>query len=179
MIEGAQGDPQKLLDSLLAALAAGAGADTLDPFLNAIAAKVVDRLREGQMTFQPLAQVPFSQAAAAHLESRQNSVSAGTLRLETERLRPLSRFFADRLLAAITALDIRAYQAARLADGVSGRTVNLEVGVLRKILRKAGAWESCRQAGVQMLPEPLSAGRVLTPRKRRASSGSPAAARGG
>jgi hypothetical protein len=65
------------------------------------------------------------------------------------------------LLVDIEASDISKYQKARLAEGASNRTVNIEVGVLRQIMRKYGTWARI-QPDVNMLPERQDAGRALT-----------------
>jgi integrase len=67
-----------------------------------------------------------------------------------------------RLLVDLEARDIAKYQTARLAEGASNRTVNIEVGMLRQIMRKYGAWARI-QSDVTMLPERQDAGCALTP----------------
>ena len=67
-----------------------------------------------------------------------------------------------RLLVDIEARDIAKYQTERLAEGASKRTVNIEVGMLRQIMRKYGAWARI-QSDVTMLPERQDAGCALTP----------------
>lgn len=66
-----------------------------------------------------------------------------------------------RLLVDIDPRDISRYQTARLAEGASNRTVNIEVGTLRQIMRKYGAWERLK-SDVKMLTERQDAGRALT-----------------
>lgn len=67
-----------------------------------------------------------------------------------------------KLLVDIEARDIAKYQTSRLAEGASNRTVNIEVGMLRQIMRKYGAWARI-QADVTMLKEKDDAGQALTP----------------
>ena len=67
-----------------------------------------------------------------------------------------------KLLVDIEARDIAKYQTVRLAEGASNRTVNIEVGMLRQIMRKYGAWARI-QSDVTMLPERQDAGCALTP----------------
>lgn len=67
-----------------------------------------------------------------------------------------------KLLVDIEARDIAKYQASRLAEGTSNRTVNIEVGMLRQIMRKYGAWARI-QSDVTMLKEKDDAGHALTP----------------
>src|SRR5262249_770394 len=66
-----------------------------------------------------------------------------------------------KLLVDIEASDISKYQKTRLAEGASSRTVNIEVGVLRQIMRKYGTWARI-QPEVTMLPERQDAGRALS-----------------
>lgn len=71
-----------------------------------------------------------------------------------------------KLLLNIDAGDIAKYQKARLAEGASNRTVNIEVGILRQILKRHGAWERILNSDawrdVGMLEEREDAGRALT-----------------
>jgi len=77
--------------------------------------------------------------------------------------RILPAFGEDRLLADIEAEDIARYQRDRLAEKKrpSNRTVNMEVGALRKFLIHAGYWPRLRDA-VHMLPEREDVGQALT-----------------
>lgn len=78
-----------------------------------------------------------------------------------KRLLPV--FGEERLLADISARDIWAYQEKRLAEPKppSNRTVNMEVGVLRKILIHTGHWARLKDK-VAMLDERTEVGRALT-----------------
>ena len=53
----------------------------------------------------------------------------------------LTRDFGRQLLCDICAADIASFQNRRKRDGVSNRTVNLELGVMRSILRRHRMWE--------------------------------------
>jgi integrase len=110
----------------------------------------------------------FADAADAYMEHRGLSASAGTMRLEKERLRALKK-----LLAQIAPVDlklkdfedirlIRTYQQKRVAEGVGPRTVNMEGQLMRSILNHHDQWKL--DGKYQPLPEPASeAGRSLTP----------------
>jgi integrase len=67
----------------------------------------------------------FERAADEYIEHREATVSAGTIRLEKERLKPLKRVIGNVMLKDIAPRTIKSYQAARAAE-VSNRTVNLE-----------------------------------------------------
>jgi integrase len=95
---------------------------------------------------------PFAEAAAVYQDERRPHVAERTMQFERERLKPLCAHFGDRPLLRIKAEDIAAYQTARLNAGVSGRTVNMETGVLRRMLKRAKVWAAIAE-DVRSLPE--------------------------
>jgi integrase len=103
-------------------------------------------------TGREFARNPFSDAARAYLDERKQHVSERTLQFETERLGPLTKHFGDKPLLRFKAEDVSAYQGVRLAAGISGRTVNMETGVLRRILKRAKVWNAIAE-DVKALPE--------------------------
>jgi integrase len=94
----------------------------------------------------------FGEAAAVYLEERKPHVSERTMQFEKERLRPLMKHFVERALLRFKAEDIAAYQTARLGAGISPRTVNMETGVLRRMLKRAKVWNAIAE-DVKALPE--------------------------
>jgi integrase len=100
-------------------------------------------------------------AAAKDWLSLHPDWSAGTRRAEGYNVAHLVPLFGRRLLTDIHADDVKRYQALRLEAGASPRTVNMETGTLRAILRKHRLW-----AAIQPDVKPLSArsdvGRALT-----------------
>ena len=66
-----------------------------------------------------------------------------------------------RLVTEINALDIAAYQHDRLSQNASPKTVNLEVGTIRSILRRNQVWTHIQQ-DVRMLPTRDDIGKALT-----------------
>src|SRR5574338_471814 len=86
------------------------------------------------------ARLPFGKAADVYLEERKPAVAERTIQLETQRLRPLRRFFGDRPVLRIKAADIANFQNLRRESGVSGRTINLEIKVLRQLMKRAKCW---------------------------------------
>jgi hypothetical protein len=116
----------------------------------------------------------FTDAADAYIEHRLVAASAGTVRLEKERLRALNRLLAQIATADLKLKDfdiklVRSYQQRRIAEGVGPRTVNMEGQVLRSILKHHEQWKL--DGKYEPLPEPVSeVGRSLTPRKRSSCS---------
>jgi tetrahydromethanopterin S-methyltransferase subunit F len=90
------------------------------------------------------ARKPFGEAADQFLEERRSHVAERTMQFERERLKALRKFFGERPLLRITARDIAAFQKSRLEDGVKGRTINMEVSVLRRMLKRAKVWNTLR-----------------------------------
>ena len=127
--------------------------------------KRIGELQQGVGTSSKIgdfSRLPFSKAGPTYVERRKGRVAERTTQLDSERLVPLTKFFAERTLRKITANEIAGYQNQRMAAGVSNRTVNMEVGVLRGVLKKARCWALLGQ-DVKMLPEGITeVGRVLT-----------------
>lgn len=120
------------------------------------------------------ARLPFGAAADLFSEGRIPHVSERTAQLDRERLKPLRLYFGQTPLLRITASEVSSYQRARLSGriqlkatgagsvGVGNRTVNMEVTVLRQMMRRAKVWSAISE-DVKMLPERHAVvGRVLT-----------------
>lgn len=126
--------------------------------------KRVGEIQQGRVvapSARAFARLPFSQAADRYLEDRRGRVAERTIQLEIERLRPLRRHFGEKTLIRIKAEDLGAYQAERVARNVSGRTVNIEVGIIRRMFKKAKCWATLAE-DVEMFPEQMrEIGRVL------------------
>ena len=76
-------------------------------------------------------------------------------------LKPVIEEFGGRLVCDISPEDITAYQTKRLNAGMSPRTVNLEVGALRTVLKTYRLWGPISDA-VEMLHERKDVGRALS-----------------
>jgi integrase len=87
-------------------------------------------------------------------------ISARTTETENERLKPLRAFFSTRRLSHLSAEDIHRYIACRKKFGVANRTANMELGVLRRILKRARRWHLLSD-DIRPLPERHSVGRAL------------------
>ena len=81
----------------------------------------------------------FNAAADQFLEERKPHVAERTCQLERNLLYPLRRAFGETPLRRINAEMIATYQRGRRAT-VSGRTLNMEVGVLRRLMKRAKLW---------------------------------------
>jgi integrase len=102
----------------------------------------------------------FSIAAEDWLKTRTGSAPS-TERSYKLAISHLKSEFGKQLLCDLSGEDLAAYQTRRKREGVSNRTVNLELGVLRSILRRYRMWEAIA-ADVDFLKESASPGRALT-----------------
>ena len=107
------------------------------------------------------APVLFQNAAAAYMGEKSLSVKPRTLAIEAANLRHLLPVFGRKHLHTLEAEDVAAYQARRLGKGAAPKTVALEVGTFRAILRRGGFW-STMQPNVPKLRLPQSPGKALS-----------------
>lgn len=103
----------------------------------------------------------LSVAAQEWLEAKKLAWSPRMTDIAKNSINHLLPVLGKKLLVDIEACDVSKYQKARLAEAASNRTVNIEVGVLRQIMRKYGTWARI-QPDVNMLPERQDAGRALS-----------------
>src|SRR5262249_16757499 len=102
----------------------------------------------------------FSIAAENWLETKKAHLAPRSVGIETANLNHLKPVFGGMLLCDITADSIAAYQRARLRYAAP-KTINLEVGTLRAILRKHRMWANI-QPDVKMLKVRDDVGRAIT-----------------
>jgi len=102
----------------------------------------------------------FSKAAEAWLASK-NGLAAKSAERYEQCVKILKTEFGGRLICDIDANDISDYQRKRLAEDVSNRTVNYEVGSLRGILKQFGLWGPIADR-VRSLRERRDVGKALS-----------------
>jgi integrase len=103
----------------------------------------------------------FEKAANEWMASRKGTVAPKTLSIGDQALKHLLPVFGQKLLCDITAKHVKAYQSARRSEGMEGRTVNIEVGVLRQVLDADGFWRAL-EPDVTFLKENSDVGRALS-----------------
>jgi integrase len=109
----------------------------------------------------------LSDAIDAYLNAKRIRCSPRTIELEEERLSIVKKQFGDVPLSAITATTIADFQRARHDAGIANRTINMDVGVLSRVLKFCGRWRALADH-VHNLPErqrPI--GRAPTAEERR------------
>ena len=115
-------------------------------------ARVISGKQPGTAGRGSFADVPFSKAVAEYIQERVGRVAERTSQIDRERSKPLLEFLKDKSLRHIGAKDIREYQRHRLSGGRAGRTINMEVNVLRGMLKRAKRWNQISD-DVHNLPE--------------------------
>jgi integrase len=90
----------------------------------------------------------------AHLAPR-------SVQIERERLKPLCAVFGAVKVSRITIEMVRTYAADRKAANVANKTINLEIGVLRSVMKRANLWHLFAEE-VKPLPVHTQIGRAMT-----------------
>ncbi len=101
-------------------------------------------------------------AAAAWLELKQPTVAPKTHRIEKTHLSHILPVLGQKFISDIEPDDISRYQQARLRDKAAPKTVNLEVGTIRAIMRRHRLWANL-QPDVRMLAVSEDHGKALAP----------------
>jgi hypothetical protein len=102
-----------------------------------------------------------SVASKKWLEASKTHWSASNYRMGSINLVHLTPHFGRNLLVDISGDDINRYQTTRLDEGASPRTINMEVGTLRAMLRKHRVWANI-QPDVRMLKTRGEVGRAFS-----------------
>jgi len=103
----------------------------------------------------------FEKASADWLEIKRPHLAPRSVQIEQANLAHLLPVFGGWLVTDITAASIARYQQGRIAEGASPKTINLEVGTVRAILRRHKLWTNL-QVDVKMLPTRDDIGQALS-----------------
>lgn len=103
----------------------------------------------------------FTAGAETWLKTKIAHLSPRSVIIERANLKHINPYFGKMLLCDIAADDVARYQAERLEKGAAPKTINLEVGTLRAILRKNRLWASI-QPDVRMLRAREDVGRAIS-----------------
>ena len=121
-----------------------------------------DELERGANRLEKVAQPKlFSGAVKAYLLDREAHWSTKTRVIHSNSSRHLEPHFGKLLLFEIGGGHISRYQRERIKAGASNRTVNIEISLLRLVLRKAKLWSNIAD-DVTMLKERADVGRELS-----------------
>lgn len=109
---------------------------------------------------------PTFEIAAKEWQASRTHVQPKTISVAQQAFKHLLPAFGSRLLCDIDAPGIAEYQARRKAQGAQGRTINIEVGTLRQVLKAHRLWQAL-EGKVRMLRERHDIAKALTPEQER------------
>jgi integrase len=104
----------------------------------------------------------LSVASGEWLELKRATLAPRSVTIENTNLAHLLPEFGRKLVCDIDARDIARYQQRRIDGWASPKTINLEIGTLRAILKRFGQWARV-QPDVKMLATRDDIGRAITP----------------
>jgi integrase len=118
---------------------------------------------EGKLhqTSATLTRQPFGLAADDYVTARKLELAPASQAKEKQLLVQLRAYFKQEPLKAITAKRIIEYRAWRAEQKVGPATLNAELGILRRILKRAKLWSRVAD-DIRPLKEPSTIGRALT-----------------
>jgi len=110
---------------------------------------------------QQFARLAFSEALDRYLADRAAQVAPRSHRTESDHAKPLRESFGVTTVARISAEPILSYIRQRKEKGISNVTINMEIGILRRVLKRAKRWSLIADE-IPHLPERRDIGRALT-----------------
>jgi integrase len=95
-------------------------------------------------------------------DRKREGKSERTIASDYERAKVTKRLIGSQYVNRVTAYTILEYQNTRKAEGVSGRTINMEITLVRLVLKKAKRWGRIADGVKNMKEDRDSIGRTLT-----------------
>jgi integrase len=125
--------------------------------------ELIAQASEGKLTHTTtsLARQPFGLAADDYVAARHLELAPASRAKEKQLLVQLRAYFAEQPLKAITAKRITDYRTWRAAQKVGPATLNAELGILRRMMKRAKLWARVAD-DIRPLKEPTTIGRALT-----------------
>jgi len=129
--------------------------------------ELIARASQGKLApaSQQFSKLNITEAIERYLADRAAHVQPRSKRSESDHAKPLREYFGSLPVARIDADSILAYVRQRKAGGLSNTTVNMEIGILRRILKRAKRWHFVEDE-VPRLPERRDIGRALQPEEK-------------
>jgi hypothetical protein len=108
-----------------------------------------------------------SDAGEVYFQGRGTEVSPSTIRLERDAYKQVKRHLGSSALGSsalgsLTLNTLSEYTRKRKKEAIAPRTINIEIGVLRRVLKKFKLWTRFAE-DYKRLPESKDIGRALTP----------------
>jgi integrase len=124
--------------------------------------ELIRQAMEGKLTqtSSSLARQPFGRAADDYVTSRKLELATASQAKEKQLLVQLRAYFMQEPLKSITAKQILEYRVWRAEQGVGPATLNAELGILRRVMKRARIWARVAD-DIRPLREPSSIGKAL------------------
>jgi integrase len=106
------------------------------------------------------AKLAFTNAAESYFTGRKLELGESSQKKERQLLVKPCDFFQQKCLSKVTAEDVLQFREWRSGSGVGPAVINMEVGVIRRMLKRAKRWHLIG-AEIRPLKEPRSIGRAL------------------
>jgi integrase len=125
--------------------------------------QLIGQATEGKLTqtSTTLARQPFGHAADDYVTARKLELAPASQAKEKQLLVQLRAYFKQEPLKSLTAKRIAEYRAWRAERRVGPATLNAELGILRRIMKRARVWARVAD-DIRPLREPSTIGRALT-----------------
>jgi integrase len=125
--------------------------------------ELIGQAMEGKITqtSTSLARQPFINAADDYTTARKLELAPASQAKEKQLLVQLRAYFQQAPLKSITAKQIIEYRAWRAEQKVGPATLNAEIGILRRILKRSRLWARVSD-DIRPLREPGTIGKALT-----------------
>jgi len=124
--------------------------------------RIAEAQKPGGLLARKTAKLSISDAGQVYFTRRESEVSASTMRLERDAFKQVKRHIGSSLLGILSPDSIVDYVRLRKAEKIANRTINIEVGVVRRILKQFRLWHVVGE-NYKPLPESKNIGRVLAP----------------
>ena len=125
--------------------------------------ELIGQAMEGKLTqtSTSLARQPFGQAADDYVTARKLELATASQAKEKQLLVQLRAYFKQEPLKFVTAKRISDYRAWRADQKVGPATLNAELGILRRIMKRARIWARVAD-DIRPLREPSTIGRAIS-----------------
>ena len=125
---------------------------------------LISAAKQGKLSAssEDFARLLFEDAEKKYLASRLPELAEQSQKKERQLLVKLREYFRGKRLRAIAVEDILAYRQWRAAQGVGASMVNMEIGVMRRMLKRAKRWSLIADDVRPLRGSTSTVGRALT-----------------
>jgi integrase len=123
---------------------------------------LIAQAKEGKLgsSYGEFARLGFGEAADRYLQGRKLELSESSRKKEKQLLVKPRKFFGSKNLAKLTGENLLAFREWRTQDHVGPAIINMEMGTLRRILKRAKRWHIVG-ADIRPFREPRTIGRAM------------------